>query len=286
MKKIAPRAFSLLFICFLITVNAISDTRQSVYNLGLELERQASLLAQSSFEHFKGWNNTISDEEQAVLFKSENFLASCRLFLRLTEEQSNYYSAGFLRTNLYNAFTYLARSFQDLNESMKKAGVMPYALSDCRSLLNRMDAVFSKWAAPDNLAYLHQKYVKAADAAVYMIERKGPALYVRHAFKDLESLYRYNYDHKRGKDPWKYLVEVSGDTLEKMGEGEMIALTFEGWLIIEQGNRPGRGVYLIEAGKKRGLASPQVLQRFGGWGKVFEVPAEVIAKYPDGEPII
>lgn len=285
MKKISLWVFAFFIFFFLNAVNATSDTKQSVYNLGLELERQASLIAQSSFEHFKGWNNTISDEEQAVLFKSEAFLASGRLFLRLTEEQSDYYSAGFLRTNLYNAFTYLTRSFQDLEESMKRAGVMPYALSDCRRLLNRMDTAFSKWASPDNLAYLHQKYVKAADAAVYMIERKGPGLYVRHAFKDLESLYRYNYDLKRGKDPWKYLVEVSNDTLEKMEEGEAIALTFEGRLIIEQGNRPGRGVYLIENGKKRGIASPQVLQRFGGWSKVFEVPAEVIANYPEGDPI-
>lgn len=286
MKKISLWFIACFIFFFLNAVNAASDTKQSVYDLGLELERHASLIAQSSFDHFKGWNNTISDEEQAVLFKSEAFLASCRLFLRLTEEQSNYYSAGFLRTNLYNAFTYLTRSFRDLEESMKKVGVIPYALSDCRSLLNRMDAAFSKWASPDNLAYLHQKYVKAADATVYMIERKGPGLYVRHAFKDLEGLYRYNYDLKRGKDPWKYLVEVSSDTLEKMEEGEMIALTFEGRLIIEQSNRPGRGVYLIEKGKKRGVTSPQILQRLGGWSKVFEVPLEVISKYPDGEPII
>jgi len=286
MKKIAVRVFGLFFICFLIAFNAMSDTRQSVYNLALELERQASLIAQSSFDHFKGWNNMISDEEQAVLFKSEAFLASCRLFLRLTEEQSNYYSAGFLRTNLYNAFTYLTRSFQDLEDSMRRAGVMPFGVSACRSLLNRMDSAFSKWASPDNLAYLHQKYVKAADDTVYMIERKGPGLYVRHAFKDLESIYRYNYDLKRGKDPWKHLVETSEDTLGKMEEGDMIALTFEGRLIIEQSNRPGRGVYLIEDGKKRGVTSPRVLQRLGGWGKVFEVPPEVISGYPDGEPII
>jgi hypothetical protein len=190
-----------------------------------------------------------------------------------------------LRTNLYNAFIYLTHSFQDLEESMNTAGVRPYALSDCRTLLDRMDAAFSKWPSPDNLAYLDQKYVKAADTTVYMIERKGPGLFVRHAFKDLESLYRYNYDLKRGKNPWKYLVEVSEDTLEKMEEGQVIALTFEGSLIIEQSNRPGRGVYLIESGKKRGLANPQVVQRLGEWSKVLEVPAEVIAAYPDGDPI-
>mgnify|MGYP006266982577 CR=1 FL=1 len=84
----------LIFLFFLASVGVFADTRQEVYNLGLELEREASLMAQSSFDHFKGWNNTISDEEQAVLFKSESFLASCRLFLRLAEEQSDYYSSG------------------------------------------------------------------------------------------------------------------------------------------------------------------------------------------------
>ena len=71
MKKISLWVFAFFIFFFLNAVNATSDTKQSVYNLGLELERQASLIAQSSFEHFKGWNNTISDEEQAVLFIEE-----------------------------------------------------------------------------------------------------------------------------------------------------------------------------------------------------------------------
>ncbi len=277
----------LVFCSFFIILSsaAAADLRQSITALAIELERQAAYIAQSSFSHFKGWNNTISDAEQAVLFKSESFLASTRLFLRLTEEKSDYYSAGFLRTNLYNAFLYLTNSFQDLEESMRAAGVMPYALSDCRNILNGMDAEFSRWPAADNLAYLHTRYVKAANDAVYMIERVGPGQFVRHVFKDLESLYRYNYDLKRGKDPWKFLVEVSSDTLDKMEEGEIIELTFEGRLIIEMSNRPNRGVFLIEDGKKRGLTSPRVLERFGGWGKVLEVPAEVIRRYPDGDPI-
>jgi len=268
-----------------LSLAAWADQRQSVYGLAVELERQASYIAESSFSHFKGRNNTISDAEQAVLFKSEEFLASTRLFLRLTEDKSDYYSVGFLRTNLYNAFLYLANSFQDLEESMRNAGVMPYALSDCRTLLNNMDAEFSRWPAADNLAYLHTRYVKASNDTVYMIERVGPGQFIRHAFKNLESVYRYNYDLKRGKDPWKYLSEVSSDTLDKMEEGEMIDLTFEGRLIIEMSSRPNRGVYLIEDGKKRGLTSPRVLERFGGWARVLEVPAEVIQKYPDGEPI-
>jgi len=262
-----------------------ADGRGNVYNLGLELEKRAVELSESNLEHFKGWNGEVSDEEQAVLFKSESFLASCRLFLRLTEERSDYFRSGYLRTNLYNAFTYLARSFRDLEDEMKKAGILPYALSDCRKILNGMDNEFAKWPSADNLSYLHQKYVKARDATVYMIERRSAGVYVRHAFKDLGSIYRYNYELNRGKDPWKFLVEVPADTLEKMEPGDMIGLDFESWLIIEQGTRPNRPVYLIEGGKKRGITSPQVLQRFGGWGRVYEVPFEVIRSYLDGAPI-
>ena len=146
---------ALLVFCALFILRssaAMADHRQSISTLAIELERQASYIAQSSFSYFKGRNNTISDAEQAVLFKSEEFLASTRLFLRLTEDKSDYYSVGFLRTNLYNAFLYLAHSFQGLEESMRNAGVMPYALSDCRTLLNNMDAEFSRWPAADNLA--------------------------------------------------------------------------------------------------------------------------------------
>ena len=268
-----------------LSTAAAADQRQSISTLGAELERQAADIAQSSFAHFRGRNNVISEAEQAVLFKSEAFLASARLFLRLTDDKSDFYSVGFLRTNLYNAFLYLLSSFQSLEETMSAAGVRPYALSDCRTILKNMEAQFSRWPAADNLAYLDTRYVKAAREAVYLIERVGPGQYVRRAFKNLESLYRYNYDLNRGKDPWKYLVEVSWATLNKMEQGDMIDLTFEGRLIIEMSNRPNRGVYLIENGKKRGLTSPRVLDRFGGWGKVLEVPAEIIQRYPDGEPI-
>jgi len=265
--------------------SAYADRQRQVYELATEIERQAAYLAQSSYEHFKGWNGTISDKEQSVLFKTEAFSASCRLFLRLTEERSDYYKRNHVRTNLYNAFIYLTRSFQDLEKEMRKIGIMPYALSECRKLLNRMDGEFSQWPAVDNLAYLHQKYVKARDDTVYMIDRQGPGRYARRAFLNLESIYRFNYDLDRGEDPWKYLVEVPYETLNRMEEGPAVDLTFEGYLVIEQSSRPNRGVFLIEGGKRRGLTSPRVLHRMGGWDKVFEVPAEVITKYPEGEPI-
>ena len=275
-------AFSLVF---LLCVTGYGDRRSNVYKLGIGLEEQANNLAQNSYEHFKGRSGEISDQEQAILFKSEAFSTSCRLFLRLTEERSGYFNSGYLRTNIYNAFMYLVRSFEDLEEEMRKGGVMPYALRECRNMLERIDREFRQWPSADNLAYLHQKYVKVRDATVYMIERKGPGDYIRRAFKNLESIFRYNYDLKRGKDPWQHLVEVSNETLEKMPEGGMIDLTFEGYLVIEQSNRPNRPVYLIENNKKRGITSPSVLMRFGGWSKVYEIPVEVINKYPEGEPI-
>jgi len=265
---------------------AAQDRRGVIYDLGMELERLSTSLAQESFDHFKDWNGAISDQEQAILFKSEAFAASCRLFLKLTEARSGYYRNDFLRTNIYNAFTYLAGSFSDVEEEMRKGGVQPYSLSDCRKILNRMEREFTQWPAADNLAFLDQRYVKADNDTVYLIERTSVGNYARLPFKNLESLWRYNYDRNRGKDPWKYLVEVSGDTLNKMRKGRLIDLSFEGRMIVEQSSRRDRPVYLIESGKKRGLTRPDLVNRYGGWSKVYEVPREVITSYPDGEPIL
>lgn len=283
--KLKKRAVFIILPFILLFSNSKGDQRDVVFNLGLELEKQAASLAQSSYEHFKGWNQAISDEEQAVLFKSEAFAASCRLFLRLAEEKSDYFKSGYVRTNLYQAYVFLARYYNELKEEMRRVGVMPYSLRDIDDILERLEYEFSRWPSEDNLAYLHQKYIKSRDDTIYMIERKGPGDYILRAFKDLESLYRFNYDMNRGKDPWKYLVQVREETLRKMEEGPAIELNFEGRLIIEQSSRPNRAVYLIEDGKKRGITSPAVLQRLGGWSRVYEVPAEVIAKYPEGEPV-
>jgi hypothetical protein len=262
-----------------------ADRRRQIYELGLDLEKAADYLARSSYDQFRGREGRISDQEQAVLFKSEAFAASCRLFLRLTQEDSDYYRSNNLRTNLYSAFAFLARSFDELEEEMRRAGVMPYALRDSRRILERMENEFTQWPSVDNLAYLHQKYVKARDATVWMIERRGTGDYVRRAFKDLESLYRYNYELGRGKDPWEHLVEVPYETLNRMEEGPMVELTFEGLMIMDMIERPNRSVYLIEGGKKRGITSANLVQRYGGWDRVYEVPIEVINKYPEGEPI-
>jgi hypothetical protein len=261
------------------------DPHGRIYGLAATLAEQAAGIARESFDHFKGWNGAISDQEQAILFKSESFVSSCRLFLKFAEGQSDFYRTDYLRTSLYNAFTYLTASFSELEQEMRRGNVMPYALSDCRKILGNMEREFSGWPSADNLAYLDGKYVKSADASVYLIQRQGMGQYIRRPFKSLESLFRYNFNENRGKDPWKYLVEVSEATLRKMPTGAMIALTFEGQMIIEQGTRPNRPVYKIENGRKRGLTKPEIVNRLGGWGRVFEVPREVIESYEEGEPI-
>ncbi len=264
---------------------AASPQRSSIYELGVELERQATVLAQESFDHFRGWNGTISDREQGILFKSEAFAASCRLFLRLTETQSDYFRKDDLRTNVFNAFTYLAASFGELEQEMRGSNVMPYALSDCRRVLGRMEREFAAWPDADNLAYLDGKYVKAGDATVYLIEKRGIGAYIKRPFRSLESVFRYNYDRNQGKDPWKFLVETSEETLDKMKTEEMIDLKFEDRMIIEQSTRKDRTVYLIQAGKKRPIARPEIVGRLGGWGRVYEVPREIIDGYEEGDRI-
>ena len=279
------RTASLLILLPLTAVLLRADQRSSITSLAGDLEQKAAGLAQNSYEYFKGWNGAISDQEQAVLFKSEAFAASCRLFLKLAEERSGFYRTDQLRTNLYNAFTYLASSFEELDREMQKTGVRPYELRDCRRVLRMMEEAFAKWPSPDNLAYLDQRYVKDKKAAVYLIVKKKTGVFIKYPFKNLESLYRYNYDQNRGKNPWDFLVEVQTETLNKMEQGDLLDLTFEGRLVIEQSSRPNRSVYLIEDGKRRGLASTRVLARYGGWSKVYEVPDVVINSYPEGELI-
>jgi len=251
----------------------------------MDLEKQAVYLAQNSYNHFKGWDGALSEKEQAILFKSEAFSASCRLFVRLIEENTNYFRSGYLRTNLYSAFVFVADSFKELENEMERAGLNPYELNQSGRILERLEYEFSKWPSADNLAYLHRHYVKARNSTVYWIERIGPGEYIRHPFKNLESIFKFNYNLDRGKDPWKYLKEVPFETLEKMRLGSMTDLTFDGHLVIEMSTRPNRPVYLIEKGKKKGIPSPAVLSRYGGWNEVYEIPAEIITKYPEGEPI-
>jgi hypothetical protein len=267
----------ILVLLFAATHAVLASNRDDIRNLGDKLTQQAAYLAQSSFDHFKGWKGEISDQEQAILFKSEAFAASCQLFLRLCAETVG---SDSLRTNLFNAYTFLLRSFRDLEKDFQS-----YALNDCRETLNDLDRTFESWPALDNLAYLHLKFVQASDQTVYLIERRQPGEYLRRPFVSLESLFRYNYLQNKSKDPWKYRVQVDESTLEKMASGDPIALTFDGCLIMDLIERPNRPVFLIENNKKRPLSSPAALDRFGGWKVVFEVPAQVIEAYPLGQPL-
>lgn len=285
LKKTLIAILSVVPIFFSLSSAASADRDRNIYELAKQLVDVSLRMSQVSYDHYKGWGSEISDQEQAILFKAESFAASCRLFLRLTEDRFNYFKTGYLRTNLYNAFVNLIRSYSDLENETRTVGRIPYSLDDCRRLLDRMEHEFSLWPSADNLAYLHQKYVKAINNSVYLIEKIGPAEYVRRPFKNLESLFRYNFDQNRGKDPWQHLVQVSAEILERMAEDEMIDLTFEGYLLIEMSDRPNRPVYLIKDGKKCGISSPSVLQRYGGWNRVYEVPADILNSYAEGETI-
>jgi hypothetical protein len=129
------------------------------------------------------------------------------------------------------------------------------------------------------------KYAKGRGAEVFLIERRGTGDFVRRPFKNLESLFKYNYDRDRGKNPWGYTAEVPTNRLERMRQGTMIERTFEGQMLIESGTLPNRSVYLIRGGQRHGLTRPELVTRYGGWGKVFEVPRDVIDAYPEGEAI-
>jgi hypothetical protein len=281
MKKNKTFFALVLFVFASFAQHALADSRQEIIALGEELTQRAADLAQGSFEHFMGWRGEISDEEQAALFKSEAFAASCRLFVRLCGEKTGSYASEDVHTNLFNAFAYLARSFRELEGEMRGSS----GLTECRNVLAALEKAFSKWPAKDNLAYLQQKYVQAKDRTVYLIERIQPGVYQRRPFAGMESLFRYHYRLKRGADPWKLLEQVDESLLEKMEVAPAIDETFTNCLVMEAGKRPNRPVYLIENSKKRLIASPAVLQRFGGWSKVWEIPADLIAAYPDGDPL-
>ncbi len=260
--------------------------KERILNLTNTLEFKASELADKSYSHFKGWNRVIDEKEQKILFSSSNFLSSVRLFKRFLIESDNYYRGSSTRTNLYNAFLYVANYFEKLKNDFREIGLSPYELYDIERIIRDIDREFSKWHSNDNLAYLKDYYVKGYSDAVYLIERVGMGRYVKRKFIDLESLYAYTYLVRRSKkSPWKFVKKLTIKELSQIPEGEPIRLTFEGHLVIQMGKGAGRPVYLIENGKKRIISSSSVLRRYGGWKAVYEVPKEVIDKYPEGEPV-
>lgn len=280
------RSGVVLFLAGVVLLPAAAGKRQAIARIGGQLTEAVEALAADRYERFRGNQDEISADEQAVLFRIEAFASGCRLFARLSAESSGYEEGGHLRTNLFNAYSYLLRFFRDLEGEMQKSRMRTYSLGNCSDLLEELDEAFSKWPDSENPAYLHQKYVKAEDDAVYLIERRGTGDYVRRPFSSLESLFRFNYQMNRDKDPWKYLVDVSEETLATMDVGPSIELTFAGWMIIADGKQKNRPVYMIRNGRRCVLGSPAVVERFGGWKKVYAVPQEIINSYADGEPII
>ena len=256
-----------------------------------ELENRAEDLAAAISERFDDRYSSWSDVGLQSLYGSEKFLASCRVFLRLAEEAED---SGSRRPRLGEAFLLLSREFDDFEEIARRAGTRTYDLSACADLLRRMDREVGAgrdddYDEPDRARDEHDdwigKYAKGPNAAVYLIERDGLRI-VRRPFKNLESLFKYNYDLDRGSNPWDYVADVPAEELDRMKIGEPVERTFEGRMVIEpEGRNRTRSVYLIQDGKKRGLTEASLVSRYGGWNNVLEVPKEIIDAYPDGDPI-
>ncbi len=150
------------------------DRRSLIVPLSAELVQQAEYMSQNSYEYYQGWNGTINDAEQAILFKSEEFAASCRLFHKLVQDQSGFFRRDVLRTNLFNAYRYVAANFRQMEEQMRRGGmvndfsrmrrdgrsfqpriVQPqgmnrqpgyrFGLNECRRILSRIEAEFTSW---------------------------------------------------------------------------------------------------------------------------------------------
>jgi len=144
------------------------DRRTFVGQLSVDLVRQAEYLAQTSYEYFMGWNGLITDKEQAVLFKTEEFAAACRLFSKLVQDRTDYFRRDSVRTNLFNASHYVAAAFRWIEEEMRTGGMQtnyyrmrrdgrpfnrpqdnpnigPFGLAECRRLLDRIEQEFASW---------------------------------------------------------------------------------------------------------------------------------------------
>jgi len=272
------------------------DESDRLVELALNLAERAAEIAESMEDQIDDRYGSWSDNQIEVLFASENFAAAGRAFHRLAE-RAEYGSRYSIRSGLQQAFRYLIRAFDDL-ESASRGGVRMYGLSDCASILRRIERELGgdwdrTYGGEDRVERdrLQENdwdgnYVKGRDSTVYLIERRGSGDFVRRPFKNLESLFKYNYDQDRGDNPWGHVAEVPAETLDRMRTGDSIDRSFEGLMVIEPGKLPNRSVYLIQGGKKRGLTKADLVIRYGGWKKVYEIPKEIIDAYPDGEPIL
>jgi hypothetical protein len=277
------------------------DSSDRLVQYVVDLEERADGIAEAISDQLDARYDSQSGAQVEALFGSEKFLASCRVFQRLAERWSDnspqrYSTRSSFRSGLDEAYRYLAREFDDFQTVARRAGIRSYDLTECANLLRRIEREigdrggsggYSDFNSDQN-DYDHRdwegKYVKGPDTTVFLIERQGRDL-VRRPFKNLESLFKYNFDLDRGGNPWGHVADVPAETLDRMKIGEAIERTFEGQMIIEPGTRENRPVYLIQGGKKRGLSNVNLVLRYGGWKKVREVPKEIIEAYPEGELI-
>lgn len=276
------------------------DRSERLADLAIDLERKAVEIVDdvngrffdrnASYDRNRSW----ADDQVEALFASETFAASSRVFRRLAEGDRGFDSRMTVRQGMERAYRLLYRDFETLEESARRARVQSYALTDCRDLLRRIDREIGPGGArpidpitPDRLGQDDWigKYVKGPNASVFLIERRADGAWVKRPFKSLESLFKYNYDQDRGENPWGHMAEVSAAELSRMRTGTEIERTFEGQMIIETGTSTNRSVYYIQGGKKRGLTRPELVARYGGWKKVYQVPRDVIDAYPEGDPI-
>jgi hypothetical protein len=272
------------------------DTSDRLVDLAANLAERAAEIAESMEDQIDNQVGSWSDNQIEALFASENFAAASQAFHRLAE-RTEYGSRYSVRLGLDRAYQHLLRAYDDL-ESISRSGVRMSVLSDCASILRRIERElgggWNRTSGGEDQVEWNQleendwdgNYVKGRDATVYLIEQQGSGNFVRRPFKNLESLFKYNYDQDRGNNPWDHVAEVPVETLDRMRTGDLIERSFEGMMVIEPGTLPNRSVYLIQGGKKRGLTKAELVLRYGGWKKVYEIPKEIINAYPDGEPIL
>lgn len=293
------------------------DVRSRISQEANQLVMASEKLAFDSYNFLKGYNNAINADEQAVLFKTESFAASSRLFAKLAAD-SNWYTEGYLRTNMFTAFTYLTQSFQELRNTVESTQnkyqwsnrwqdnrpLPSYALGEVGMRINSIEYLYKGWPSSENPIYLSNanKYVQNPHpnegAPVYMIRRLGEGVYEKVPFSSLEALFVYHQKFlKRGTKawPWDNNVTTSWETLKSLAtSNETLTFAFQsGDAIVVGGGAPkgkwespNSGVKLVTGpGQATGFGSPEELAAHfklpvsKAWDKVYRVPQEVFDRY-------
>ena len=75
-RKIAINVLLILAMLLSLTSSAKADRDRNIYELAKQLAELSNRMAQTSYDHYKGWGSEISDQEQSILFEAESFAAS------------------------------------------------------------------------------------------------------------------------------------------------------------------------------------------------------------------